>query len=376
MTNRIKRSSLPIDIIMDTVLDGLIVIDAQGAIHSFNKAAASIFQYQPEEVLGKNVKLLMPQPYHGEHDQYLTNYLESGEKKIIGIGRKVSARRKDGSVFPMELGVNEMRVDGERLFVGTIRDISERVAAEQAMAKHINMLSRSNQELDDFAYIASHDLKEPLRGISNNALFLEEDYGELIGGDGRRRLERMQYLCKRLDNLVDELLYYSRLGRQELAVQPCNLNEVIHDIGLLMETTLTKAHAEVSIHGAMPTIICDKPRITEVFRNLITNAIKYNDKPKKIVEVGHIEAAAQHPQAQPAQAVYYVKDNGIGIAPHFYQDIFRIFKRLNDESDAVKGTGVGLTFVKKIIERHNGKIWLESTMGEGSTFYFTLNTQE
>ena len=122
-------------------------------------------------------------------------------------------------------------------------------------------------------------------------------------------------------------------------------------------------------------VYCDVPRITEVFRNLITNALKYNDKTKKIIEVGYIEPES-HSRPRKKEFIFYVKDNGIGIEEIFYEDVFRIFKRLNEEDDNVKGTGVGLTFVKKIIERHGGKIWLDSKMGEGTTFYFNLNTKE
>jgi PAS domain S-box-containing protein len=357
--------------VMNTVLDGLVTIDSHGVIRSFNPSSVRIFGYQPEEVIGKNVKMLMPDPYHSEHDGYLGHYLTTGEKKVIGIGREVSARRKDGSVFPMELGVNEMQVDDERMFVGTIRDISERKNAEASIHDYVEKLKRSNQELDDFAYIASHDLKEPIRGLSNNAVFLQEDYVDAVDDDGRRRLNRMVYLCRRMETLVDDLLYFSRLGRQELAVQKADLNAIVRDIELMMEITLQEQNAEIILPKPLPVIVCDVPRVTEVFRNLITNAVKYNDKSQKCIEIGAVAG-----RGETAELIFYVKDNGIGIEPRFYNDIFRIFKRLNEEDDAVKGTGVGLTFVKKIIERHSGRIWLESEPGEGTVFYFTLQASE
>lgn len=356
-----------LEAVLNTILDGLITIDSEGSIQSFNPAAVRIFGYEPEEVIGRNVKMLMPDPYHSEHDGYLEHYKETGERKIIGIGREVAAKRKDGSVFPMELGVNEMQVDGKRMFVGTIRDITERKEAEIAIADYVLKLKQSNQELDDFAYIASHDLKEPLRGLSNNALFLKEDYEEQLDDGAKKRLGRMSYLCERMERLVDDLLYFSRLGRQELAIQKTDLNDVINDIEMMTETVMKEQNAHIVIPEKLPTITCDLPRITELFRNLITNAIKYNDKDKKIIEIGTKQGDKQ--------IVFYVRDNGIGIDQCFYDDVFRIFKRLNDEDDNVKGTGVGLTFVKKIIERHKGRIWLESTLGEGTTFYFTLNAQ-
>src|SRR5262249_54835610 len=134
----------------------------------------------------------------------------------------------------------------------------------------------SNQELDDFAYIASHDLKEPLRGLASNAMFLREDLQDQISESVARRLDRMTYLCQRMERLVDDLLYFSRLGRQELAIQPTDLNDVVRDIKSMMETTLREANALIVIPKPLPVIVCDLPRVTEVFRNLITNAVKYN----------------------------------------------------------------------------------------------------
>lgn len=363
--DNLRAEAARLQAVMNTVLDGLVTIDSRGIVRSFNPSSVRIFGYQPDEVIGQNVKMLMPEPYHGGHDGYLSHYQTTGEKKVIGIGREVAARRKNGSVFPMELGVNEMWADGERMFVGTIRDISERKDAEAAIHTYVEKLKRSNQELDDFAYIASHDLKEPIRGLSNNAMFLQEDYGHSIEDGGRRRLNRMVYLCRRMEALVDDLLYFSRLGRQDLAIQRTDLNAMIRDIELMMDITLQEQNALIVVPKPLPVITCDVPRVTEVFRNLITNAVKYNDKPQKRIEIGVNDSQPQHP-------VFYVKDNGIGIEPRFYDDIFRIFKRLNEEDDTARGTGVGLTFVKKIVERHGGRIWLDSEPSNGTTFYFTL----
>jgi two-component system, LuxR family, sensor kinase FixL len=351
--------------VMNTVLDGLIIINAQGEIQNFNKSAERIFGYTAEEVHGKNVKILMPEPYHHEHDGYIHNYIHTSIPKVIGIGREVTGKRKDGSVFPMELGVNVMRLNDQHMFVGTIRDITERKNAEESIARYVAALKRSNQELDDFAYIASHDLKEPLRGLSNNAIFLKEDYTNILDEAGMKRIGRITFLCDRMEKLVNDLFYFSRLGRQELAVQPTNIQQVIHDISLMMETSLQEANATIKIPKPLPTIICDLPRITEVFRNLITNAVKYNDKPEKWVEITC--------EQQNDKYIFCVRDNGIGIPKEFFEDVFRIFKRLNDEDDTVKGTGVGLTFVKKILERHGGNIWIESEVNEGSAFYFSLS---
>jgi signal transduction histidine kinase len=274
-------------------------------------------------------------------------------------------------VEPWIVLANRALTIGALWFVATL--VYMRRRAELLLQKYMDQLERSNQELDDFAHIASHDLKEPLRGLFNHASFLLEDYHEKLDEDGVRRLKRLSHLSQRMERLVNDLLYFSRLGRTELAIQETDLNGVIDEIRLMMEAMLTERHARIIVPRPLPRIVCDKPRVTEVFRNLITNAVKYNDKTKRTVEVGFREAANTHDG--PESNVFYVRDNGVGIAAEFHDEIFRIFKRLNNTPDGQEqaGTGVGLTFVKKIVERHGGRIWLESVPGNGTTFYFNLN---
>jgi signal transduction histidine kinase len=246
-----------------------------------------------------------------------------------------------------------------------------RRSAEKERA-YVGELERSNQELDDFAYIASHDLKEPLRGLFNHASFLLEDYNDKIDDDGVSRLNRLGQLCQRMERLINDLMYFSRLGRADLAVQETDPNAIIVEIRQMMETFLGERHARIVVPRVLPRIVCDRTRVTEVFRNLITNAVKYNDKTERLVEVGFLESV--HTKQRNEKNVFYVRDNGVGIDLEFHQEIFRIFKRLQNPSDGQEsGTGVGLTFVKKIVERHGGRIWLESESGKGTVFYFSLN---
>jgi len=241
-------------------------------------------------------------------------------------------------------------------------------------------LRRSNQELDDFAYIASHDLKEPLRGIHNYAVFLAEDYTALLDDHGRAMLQTLERLTQRMEALINSLLETSRVGRIEFALQETNLNDVLAEVLDSLRNSLDEAKVEVRTPGPLPTLRCDRVRVGEVFQNLITNAIKYNDKPRKWIEIGALpapplpeaESRAPASEAHPADIVFYVRDNGIGIREKQIGSIFRIFKRLNGHEEFGGGTGVGLTIVKKIVERHGGRIWVESSFSEGSSFYFTL----
>ena len=234
----------------------------------------------------------------------------------------------------------------------------------------LGKLKRSNDELDEFAHIVSHDLKEPLRGLSNRAAFLLSDYGDKLGDEGTAHLERLVQLTTSMERLIKDLLNFSRLGHVELAVRESDPNYIVRDVMLMMDGYLKEHGAAVTIPKPMPHVVCDATRIGEVFRNLITNAVKYNDKVQKLVEVGHLPEVDT--DDGPVFDVFYVKDNGIGIDPEFHEDIFRIFKRLNEEADEERGTGAGLTFVRKIIERHGGRVWLTSVPGEGTTFYFSV----
>lgn len=235
-------------------------------------------------------------------------------------------------------------------------------------------LARSNEELDAFAYVASHDLKEPLRGISKYAHQLLEHAGSLEEQD-RARLERLMRLTTRMDDLLDSLLHFSRVGRLGLAFAPVDLNEVLDEA---LEIVVGRGDgSEVSVPRPLPTVLCDRVRVREVLVNLISNAFKYNDKPVRLVEVGYLspEEAAGRPDVPAACAghtVVYVRDNGIGIERRHFEHVFRMFKRLHAREAYGGGAGAGLTIVRKLVERHGGGVWLESTPGQGSTFHFTL----
>ena len=233
-------------------------------------------------------------------------------------------------------------------------------------------MQQSNQDLDDFAYIASHDLKEPLRGISNYASFLLEDYREKLDEDGQDKLHTLQRLCQRLESLIDSLLHYSRVGRADLAVGELDVGTVVEEVLDSLKISLEEAGISVRTPAPLPTIHCDAVRVRELFRNLITNAMKYNDKADKWIEIGCRASGPTEDGTVAETPIFYVRDNGIGIAEKHLDSMFRIFKRLHGRDKFGGGTGSGLTIVKKIVQRHGGRMWVESTVGEGTTFYFTL----
>ncbi len=271
-------------------------------------------------------------------------------------------QRRDSDLLEAKAGL-ERRV--EERTEALRQELSERLRAERELEERNTELHRSNQELDDFAYIASHDLKEPLRGIHNFATFLLEDYGEKLNAEGRSKLETLTRLSRRMETLIDSLLQYSRLGRVDLAITDADLNEVVGEVLDSIGIGLSEHQVEVRIPRPLPVVRCDPVRVRELYYNLIVNGMKYNDKPEKWIEIGW----EGHPPA------FYVRDNGIGIQEKHYDAIFRIFKRLHGRDKFGGGTGAGLTIVKKIVERHNGRIWVDSAVGEGTTIHFTLEKE-
>ena len=241
-------------------------------------------------------------------------------------------------------------------------------------------LSRSNVELDSFAYIASHDLKEPLRGIYNYSSFLIEDYGEVLDESGIDKLNTLMRLTHRMEDLINSLLHYSRLGRVELQLRSVDLNDLVAGVLDAIAASARDTKVEFKIPRSLPSVNCERTQVNELFTNLITNGIKYNNQSEKTIEIGYLDPKdpvylakmSEYPDDTLAKVIFYVRDNGIGIRERHIESIFRIFKRLHGQKKYGGGTGAGLTIAKKIVERHGGEIWVESTYGEGSTFYFTL----
>ncbi|HWI55759.1 MAG TPA: ATP-binding protein [Bacillota bacterium] len=237
-------------------------------------------------------------------------------------------------------------------------------------------LTRSNEELDAFAYVASHDLKEPLRGIHRYAHHLLA-HATALEPENRYRLEGLTRLTARMDSLLDSLLHFSRVGRTRLELETVDLNEVVAEALEIVGAARPEVPCEVRVPRPLPCVRGDRVRVREIFTNLLSNALKYSDKPRKQVEVGSLapaETADQHhvPSEAAGQTIFYVRDNGIGIDERHYQHIFEMFRRLHGRTEYGGGVGAGLTIVKKLVERHGGRIWLTSAPGQGSTFFFTL----
>ncbi|MDD5246279.1 MAG: ATP-binding protein [Candidatus Omnitrophica bacterium] len=251
-----------------------------------------------------------------------------------------------------------------------VKEISERKKAEHDLRDSRDILEYQkksleevNKELDDFTYIVSHDLKEPLRSIDAYSKFIEDDYKEKLNEEGRHYLERVRANTERMKRLIEDLLELSRLKKKGSVIEEIPAGDLISEARMRLEYAIKQKNAEIIVQDNLPRVFCDRVRLTEVFLNLISNAIKFNDKPKPVIEIGYSDKGDLYE--------FYVKDNGTGIEKEYFKKIFEIFQRLGRREDA-EGTGAGLTIAKKIVHIHRGDIRVDSKLKEGSVFYFTI----
>jgi len=357
---QLRESEARVHAIVETAAEGIIVIGEQGIIDRFNPAAERIFGYNEAEVMGKNVSMLMPSPNREEHDSYLARYLKTGEKKIIGIGREVVGMRNGGATFPMDLAVSEVRLADHRMFTGIVRDTTERKRVEERQTCLMHELESANEELKNFAYVVSHDLKAPLRAIGSLADWVVTDYADKFDDEGKAQMQLLLSRVRRMDGLIDGILQYSRIGRVKEASVAVNLAQLVPEV---IDLLSPPANIAITLDNPLPTVLAERTRLQQVFQNLLSNAIKYMDKPEGRIRVGCVAAGNKWKLS--------VADNGPGIEERHFERIFQLFQTLAPR-DRVESTGVGLSLVKKIIELYGGEVWVESKVGEGSTFFFTL----
>jgi PAS domain S-box-containing protein len=255
---------------------------------------------------------------------------------------------------------NQELEDSRRAIKNVAEDLGK---SKQVLEERKEDLEKINKELDDFTYIISHDLKEPLRSIDAFSKFIGDDYNDKLDEEGRNYLERIRANASRMQSLIEDLLEISRIERKKNALEEVETEELVNEAKLRLEYAIKNKNAEIVVRDKLPRVFCDRVRLTGVFVNLISNAIKFNDKPNPCIEIN----------CSPKGIFYefYVKDNGPGIEERYFDKIFEIFQRLGKRGDQ-EGTGAGLTIVKKIVEMHKGRIWVESKIGKGATFYFTI----
>ncbi len=340
----LRRSEAQIRAILDTVIDGIITIDEQGVVASFNPGAARIFGYKPEEVIGQNISILMPEPDSSQHGHHLSNYLRTGKANIIGIGREVLGRRKDGTTFPMYLGVENMLIGGRRMFTGVVRDLTDLKRMQDQMLQ-----SKSLAAIGEMAALLAHEIKNPLAGISGGIEVLRES---MKPGDQRREvMEAILGQVKRLDHAVRQLLMLSKPWKPEK--QLCDLRELVQDLSSSAKEQKTFAQVDFVFKGIKSSKVPVDPSFLEqVLWNLLHNAVE------AMSEGGEICYTFGQ---GPGFATIIVADKGCGIPPENQDQLFRPFF-----TTKTRGTGLGLPICKKIMEAHVGSITISSEVDRGT----------
>jgi PAS domain S-box-containing protein len=362
MTRMLRESQEHFQAVTETANDAIVSADSESRIIYFNKCAEGMFGRTASETIGKPLSLLMPDGYWPSHKAGVRRYLETGEKKLIGNIVEVEGKRSDGTLFPIEISLASWKTVKGTFFTAIIRDISERKRIQKELEAKTTELKKSNQELESFATVASHDLQEPLRTVSSYLQLFEKRYREKVDKEGKSFIEVAVNAAHRMKTLINNLLEYSRLnsGREFKKV---NLNDVITHVLLSMRETIESKKAKVHLRS-LPVIKANAFQMTQLFQNLIINGIKFakKDVPPEIT-IGSKEHQDEYE--------FFVADNGIGIEAPYLSKIFEIFQRLHNMEE-YPGTGIGLSICKKIVENHQGKIWAESEPGKGTVFYFTI----
>ncbi|HEY2381960.1 MAG TPA: PAS domain S-box protein [Terriglobia bacterium] len=350
--------------ILDIADDAIISIDKGQRITIFNQGAEKVFGYAASDVYGKPLDMLLPRRFTDTHQHHLREFSQSAETaRKMGERREIFGLRKNGTEFPAEASISKLDLGGEKILTVILRDITERKQAESALAAKASELSRSNSELQQFAYVASHDLQEPLRMVASYTQLLAKRYRGQLDENADEYIGFAVDGAARMSGLIDDLLTFSRLDSQGNPFDETDLDKVLHRALENLQVAMEESKADIT-WDAMPTILADEFQMGQLFQNLVGNALKFRAPDRR--PAIHISA-----ERRTMEWIFSVRDNGIGIDPQFGDRIFIIFQRLHLKNE-YPGTGIGLTICKKIVERHGGRIWLEPQAGLGTTFSFSV----
>jgi len=349
--------------IIETALDAFIGMDSNGQVTDWNAQAESTFGWVRSEAVGRELRELIIPHRHGQaHPQDVHNFLLSGTGPLLNKRIETMALHKDGHEFPIELAITPVMWGEKRSFAAFVRDVTDRKRAQQELARKIDELARSNAELEQFAYVASHDLQEPLRMVASYTQLLAQRYHGKLDSDAEEFIGFAVDGATRMQTLIQDLLSYSRVTTRGQSFQVTNTATVCTAALRNLQKAIEESAAAISV-GNLPEVSADATQLIQVFQNLVGNAIKYRDHRKVEIRIAA--------KTLDNLAIFSVEDNGIGIEAQYFERIFQMFQRLHTRTE-YSGTGIGLALCKKIVERHGGKIWVESKPGDGSRFWFTI----
>jgi PAS domain S-box-containing protein len=349
--------------IINYAVDGLLTISGNGTIESFNPACEKIFGYKVDHIIGKNIIFLIPELNKTDLKKYLKYVATDSVVSAAGIRKEFEGKRKDGTLFPLELFLSKVKMNNREIFNGTLRDITDRKDAQEMREKLIHQLTENNIELEQFAYVASHDLQEPLRTITNYTSLIVSMHRENLDKEVYKYVSICMHSAKRMQELVSGLLEYASLGQNSTRFHNVDCNQIIKSVMNNLSVSIKERNAIIK-YDKLPEVYGSPILLLSLFQNLINNGLKYqpeHQSPKINIackDYGHYWLMS-------------ISDNGLGIEKKYTKKIFLPFKRLHSKHD-FPGSGIGLAMCKRIIIKSKGKIWVESSLGKGSTFYFTL----
>ena len=350
-----KRAREMFQLVVEAAPNAILVADQQRTITLVNRKAEDLFGYPRAELIGQPIEILVPKQFHRSHPAMVEAFFAEPQTRAMGGGRELHGRRRDGTEVPIEIGLNPLQTSAGVFTLASIIDITQRKTYEDE-------LRRSNAELEQFAYIASHDLQEPLRMVASYTDLLAQRYRGKLDEKADKYIHYAVDGAKRMQQLVADLLAYSRVGSQGRPFVVVDTQDVVQSVVEMMKPTIRKANAKIEI-SALPPVMADEGQLRQLFQNLIGNALKFRAEVDPVIGV----RAARHGD----RWLFCVEDNGIGIDMQYAERVFQMFQRLH-ERGKYEGSGIGLSIVKRIVERHGGTIWLESKAGIGTSFFFSL----
>ncbi len=373
-----RRLEQRVRLVVEAAPNAMLMVDHEGRILMVNQQTEQMFGYDREELINQTIELLVPQRFRDEHPRHRKRFFEQPSSRAMGAGRDLFGVRKDGSEFPVEIGLNPVKTSEGVLVLSAIVDITQRKRAERALREsEANLrdalhklerqaaeLQEANQSLAQYAYVVSHDIRAPLRAIRNYADFLREDLEGRLDEEQQGYLTGLAESVDQAEQLVEDLLLLSRVERHDGEPELLDLGDFLRDLRHALQLP---PEVEVRLGGDWPAVPADATLLRQIFQNLILNAVKFNESPAKRVEI----ACAQRADGQ---CELYVRDNGIGIEPRHHEQVFRVFQRLHS-SEEYEGTGIGLAIVKKAVAKLGGSIEIQSQIGQGTTFVVRLPTK-
>ena len=349
--------------LLEAAPDAMVVVNQGGEIVLLNVQAEKQFGYHRDELVGQKVKNIIPEGFAERLIADGTRTAADALAQQIGTGIELTGRRKNGSEFPIEIMLSPLESAEGILVTAAIRNITERKKSEEHLVKTVGELKRSNAELEQFAYVASHDLQEPLRMVASYTQLLAKRYKGRLDSDADEFIAYAVDGSNRMQGLIQDLLAYSRAGTKEKVLREISSENALQEALINLRATIEESGAVVT-HDSLPVITTDDTQLAQVFQNLVGNAVKYRS-----AEIPHVHVSAT--KNGDTEWIFSVRDNGLGIDPRYFERIFVLFQRLHGREE-FEGTGIGLTICKKILERLGGRIWVESQPEKGSTFYFAL----